>query len=125
MNLRNACFTASNRRSNRIPAEAFALLFVDFFEDGERLWAAVLAAGGEDGIDERDGSGVGSAEGSGFDAREEDFVAFAGEGRDIGIRDPDTIRITVVGQVNTFNSLAKAASKTNRNDEIVFIYRAH
>ncbi len=66
---------------NRVPAEAFALLFGDFLDDRERLRAMVLAAGGEDGVDEGDGSGVGSAEGSGLDAGEKDFIAFARERR--------------------------------------------
>ena len=74
-----ARFTAPAVQLNSVPAEAFALLFGDFLDDGERLRAAVLAAGGQDCVDERNRRSVGRAEGCGLDASEENFVAFARE----------------------------------------------
>lgn len=41
-----------------VPAEAFALLLRYLFENGQRLRSPILAAGGEDGVDERDRSGI-------------------------------------------------------------------
>src|ERR1700688_764597 len=116
MNRRNGCFTVPRSGLNGVPAEAFALLFGYFLEDSEGLWAAILAAGGEDGVDEGDGSGVGRAEGSGFDAGEENFVAFTGEGRNVGVRDAHTVSIARVGQMHTFDSLAEAAAEADRQN---------
>jgi hypothetical protein len=59
-------FHNAEDRLDSVPAEAFALLFGDFLENGERLRAVVLAAGGKDGVDERDRSSVRGSEGSGF-----------------------------------------------------------
>src|SRR4029077_899986 len=61
-----------------IPAKAFALLFGDFFQQGEGLRAAILCAGGENGVEQRNGSDIGSAEGGGFGGGDEEFMAFVG-----------------------------------------------
>ena len=124
MEARNVCCTMPKRPSDGVPAEAFALLFGDFLEDGERLRAAVLAASGEDGVDEGNWGGVGGAEGSGLDAGEEDFVAFAGEGRDIRVGDADAVGAAGAGQVHAFDGLAKAAAEADGEDEIALVYGA-
>jgi hypothetical protein len=48
--------------SGRVPAEAFALFFGYFLDQGERLRPTILADSGEDGIQQGDGGGIGGPE---------------------------------------------------------------
>src|SRR5437870_7244036 len=77
--------------SGGVPAEAAALFFGGLFDERQGFGTPVLAAGGEERVDERDGRDVGSAEGCGFNRGEKDLVAFAGEWGEIGVCDADAI----------------------------------
>jgi len=121
---RNACFTSLIEDSNRIPAEAFALLFGYFLENGQRLRAAVLAAGGEDGIYESDGGGIRGAKRSGFDAGEKDFIAFAGKRGNVSVGDSDAVGAAGMGQMDAFDRLAQAAAEADGQNEVALVYGA-
>jgi hypothetical protein len=125
---RNVCCTtvalAKKNRSDGVPAEAFALLFGYFLDDGECLRAAILSTGGEDGIYKRDWSGIRGAEGSGLNASEEDFIAFAREGGHISVCDADTVGASRACQVHALDSLTQAPAKAYGQDEIAFVYGA-
>ena len=119
---RNACFTLLIRRSNRVPAEAFALLFGYFLENGQRLRAAVLTAGGEDGIYEGDGGGIRGAKRSGFDAGEKDFIAFAGKRGNVSVGNSDAVGAAGMGQMDAFDRLAQAAAEADGQNEVALVY---
>src|SRR5271169_569836 len=121
MERRNVCCTTPQNRSNGVPAEAFALLFGYFLEYGQRLRTSVLAAGGEDGVDERNGRGIRSAKRSGLDAGEKYLVAFAGERRNISVRDADAVGAAGARQVHAFNRLAETATKADGQDKVALI----
>jgi len=59
------------RRLSGVPADTFALLLGEFFDHHQSLRAAVLSAGGKNGIEQGYGSGVGRGEGSRFDRGDE------------------------------------------------------
>ena len=118
---RNVCCNLPELGSDRIPPEAFALLFGYFLDDGERLRTVILAAGGEDGVDEGDGRGVRGAKGSGFDAGEKDFVTFAGERGNVGVSDANAVGIAGFGQMHTFDGLAETAAEADGEDEIALV----
>ena len=119
-----ACFTAPAVELNAVPAEAFALLFRDFLDDGERLRPAVLAAGDQDGVHQRNRRGVRRAEGCGLHAGQEHFVAFARERGNVRVRDANAVGAVRFSQVHAFDSLPEAAAKADGQDEIVFVYSA-
>ncbi len=74
-----------------IPATATALLFGNLSDDGERVLLAMLTDGGQQGIEQGDGSRVRRAERVGFDAGKKGFVTNAGQRRKISIRNGDAV----------------------------------
>src|SRR5438445_12989388 len=105
--------------SGGVPAEAAALFFGGLFDERQGFGTPVLAAGGEERVDERDGRDVGSAEGCGFNRGEKDLVAFAGKGGEIGVCDADAIGAVRVGLLRAFDGLAKTAAETDGNYQIL------
>src|SRR5258706_16459334 len=101
--------------SRRVPAESFALFFGDFLDHGECLRPTILADSREDGIHQGNGSGVRGAEGSCFDRSQENFVTFARQGRNIGVRDTDAISASNARLLCTVDGLSKSAAEADRN----------
>src|SRR3989442_5156352 len=104
--------------SGGVPAEAAALFFGGLFDEGQGFGTPVLAAGGEERVDERDGRDIGSAEGCGFNRGEKDLVALAGKGGEIGVCDADAIGAVRLGLLRAFDGLAKAAAETDGNHQV-------
>ena len=68
------------------------------------------------------GSRVRGAEGGGFDAGEEHFIAFASKRRDIGVRNADAVGVAGMRQMDAFHGLAEAPAKADGDDEVLGIY---
>src|SRR2546425_553116 len=100
--------------SGGVPAEAAALFFGGLFDEGQGFGTPVLAAGGEERVDERDGRDIGSAEGCGFNRGEKDLVAFAGKGGEIGVCDADAIGAVRLGLLRAFDGMADLSLHSGR-----------
>lgn len=124
MRSRNICCDSRCAELNRVPAEAFALFFHDLLENRHGLRPAILPASSQDGIDESNRSGVRGAVRSGLDRGEKDFIAFAGQRGNVGVRDADAIGIARVGRMHAFNGLAQAAAEADSKDEVALIHGA-
>jgi hypothetical protein len=59
---REAVPSIDTARLVAVPAKTLALFFGDFFQEGKRLWAAILGAGRKNGIEQGNGSYVGGTE---------------------------------------------------------------
>jgi hypothetical protein len=94
-----------------VPTKAFTLLVRNFFQQRERLRAAILRAGGENGVEQGNGSDVGRSKGSGLGGGNEEFVAFAGQRGEIGIGDADTVGAVGAGLLDALDGLAQAATE--------------
>src|SRR5579859_406902 len=110
---------------HRVPAEAFALFLDDLLEKRHCLRPAILAASGEDSVDESDRSGVGGAEGRGLDGSEKDFIAITGERRYVSVRDAHAVGIPIARQMHAFHRLAEPTSKADSQNKVALVDGAH
>ena len=101
------------------------MFFHDFLENRHGLRPAILPACSQDGIDESNGSGVRGAVRSGLDRGEKDFIAFAGQRGNVGVRDADAIGIPRMCRMHAFHGLPETAAEADGKDEVALIHGAH
>jgi hypothetical protein len=101
-----------------VPAGAFALLLVELANEFDGARTAEFAEGGEHGVDECDGRGIGSAEIDRVNRSKEKLLAGSREGREIGVCDADAIGTVEASLLRAFDGLAETAPKTDSEEEI-------
>src|SRR5581483_9226562 len=101
------------------PTEAAPLLFGQFSGRSKGAGVAMLAARGDDRIQKRDGSGIGSAEGSGFDTGEKGVVTNTSEWRKVGVGNGDAIGAEFGSLAGAFDRLTQTAAEGDRDEDVL------
>src|SRR5882672_4454925 len=102
-----------------MPATAAPLFFGNLSDDGERVFLAMLADGGEQGVQEGNWGCVRRAEGVRFDAGKKSLVANTGQRGEVSIRNGDAVGSPRASVLRALDRLAQAAAEGDGYDEVL------